>query len=84
MFTTFMLGFVVFLVLFDYFKTREMVRGKNAMPQLAEMQKEIDHLKERLEHLEAIASEEDFDAWQESRNKTEHSNDSASRRKTSL
>lgn len=65
------------LVLLDLFRKKDAFLGKEMMKQILDLNSEIEHLKHRVEHLEAIASEEEFDVWQAERNKDDAANDKA-------
>lgn len=60
-FYLFILAFFGAVLLFDYFKTRDLARGKDLQQATELLQKEVEHLKERVEHLETIVSEQDLD-----------------------
>lgn len=76
-----LLLFIVFffggLVLIDFFRKKDLLLSKDLMKQLNELENEVIHLKDRIEHLETIASEDDFDLWQAERNKKGKTNDKA-------
>jgi hypothetical protein len=57
----FILAIFAGLLLFDYFKTRDLARGRDILKETQILRDDLEHMKHRVEHLEAIIADQDSD-----------------------
>lgn len=75
-----MSAFLTAMLFFDYIKTRNMVRKSTIEKELNDAKEELAHLKERIQHLEAIVTADTEDVWGE-RNNSANNYDTVHRKK---
>lgn len=59
----FVLAFFAGLLLFDYFKTRDLARARDLYNETKALREEMEHMQHRVEHLEAIIADQEYDPY---------------------
>lgn len=59
----FLLAACAGILLFDYYKTRDLARGRHLFKETKALREDMEHMQKRIEHLEAIVADQDFDLY---------------------